>query len=108
MVQDDWQDYHPGNVVPVTQIDNTCFSFEYAALDAQLIIVEVDPVTNATSITNQYFGNYGTDFGNFFIQSVVSGNNVVLPCQESFSVVSNITSDAIGDLGNYRIVMRKE
>ena len=108
VVQDDWQDYHAGDVVPVTQIDDTHFSFEYASLDAQPIIVEVDPVTNATSIANQYFGNYGAGFGNFFIQSVTSGNNVVLPCQESFSVVSNISSDALGDFGNYRIVMRKQ
>ena len=110
VVQDDWQDYHPGDVVPVTQIDATHFSFEYAALDAQPIIVEVDPVTNVTSIADQYFGNYGAGFGKFYIKSVASGNNTVLPCQGVFSVVANIYSDepAVGDLGNFRIVMQKQ
>ena len=110
VVQDDWQDYHPGDVVPVTQIDATHFSFEYAALDAQPIKVEVDPVTNVTSIADQYFGNYGAGFGKFYIKSVASGNNTVLPCQGVFSVVANIYSDepAVGDLGNFRIVIQKQ
>jgi len=55
--------------VPVTQIDATHFSFEYAALDAQPIIVEVDPVTNTTSIANQYFGIMARDLGNLISEA---------------------------------------
>ena len=33
VVEDDWADYHPGDVVHITKIDNTHFSFEY--LDAE-------------------------------------------------------------------------
>jgi hypothetical protein len=110
VVQDDWQDYHAGDVVPVTQIDGTHFSFEYAAADAQPIIVEVDPVTNVTSVADQYFGNYGAAFGNFRLHSVSSANNNVLPCQGVFSVVVDIYSDNpnVGDQGNFRIVMQKK
>ena len=108
VVQDDWADYHPGDVVPITKIDDTHFSFEYAAADAQPVIVTVDPATNITSVGNVEFGNYGPGFGNFFAQSASSPNNYVLPCQGIFSVVLDISSDALGDFGNFRIVMQKK
>jgi hypothetical protein len=110
VLQDDWQDYHPGDVVPVTKIDDTHFSFMYNGLDVQPIIVTVDPVTNVTSITNQYFENYGPDFGDFFIHTVPSPNNVVLPCQGVVSIFADIYSDnpIYGDQGNFRLVLKKQ
>lgn len=110
VVQDDWQDYKPGDVVPLTQIDATHFSFEYNGLDLQPIIVEVDPATNITSIENQYFENYGPPFGNFYIHTITSGNNNVLPCQGVVSLVVDIYSDnpAYGDQGTFRLVMKKQ
>jgi len=67
-------------------------------------------VNRYISIANQYFGNYGAGFGKFYIRSVASDNNTVFPCQEVFSVMANIYSDepAVGDLGNFRIVMQKQ
>jgi hypothetical protein len=108
VVQDDWQDYHPGDVIPVKQIDATHFSFEYAANDPQPIIIAVDPVTNITSVESQYFGNYGAGFGDAFALSVPDPNNKVLPCQGVVSVVLDISSQELGDLGNFRIVLQKQ
>ena len=109
VVQDDWQDYAPGDVIPVTVIDATHISFEYAALDAQPIIVEVDPTSNTTSVENQYFGNYGAGFGNFFAESDPgNANNYVAPCQGILSVVLDISSDALGPFGSFRIVLQKQ
>ncbi|HVX26917.1 MAG TPA: hypothetical protein VHB70_11280 [Parafilimonas sp.] len=108
VVEDDWADYHPGDVVPVTKIDDTHFSFEYAAADAKPIVVTVDPITNITSIDKVEFGNYGPGTGNFYAQSVSSPNNYVLPCQGVFSVVFDIQSDVLGDYGAIRVVMRKQ
>ena len=110
VVQDDWQDYQPGDVVPLTQIDATHFSFEYNGSDLQPIIIEVDPVTNVTSIENQYFENYGPAYGNFYIHTVSSANNVVLPCQGVVSIVVDIYSDnpIYGDQGTFRLVLQKQ
>ena len=109
VVQDDWQDYQPGDIIPVTMIDETHISFEYAALDAQPIIVEVDPTSNTTSVDNQYFGNYGAGFGDFFAESDPgNANNYVAPCQGILSVVLDISSDALGPFGPFRIVLQKK
>ena len=109
VVQDDWQDYQPGDVIPVTMIDATHVSFEYAALDAQPIIVEVDLASNTTSVENQYFGNYGAGFGNFFAESDPgNANNYVAPCQGILSVVLDISSDELGPFGPFRIVLQKQ
>ncbi len=110
VVEDDWQDYHPGDVVPVTKIDDTHFSFLYNGLDRQPVIVQVDPVTNITSIQNQYFENYGPPYGNFYIQTVPSPNNIVLPCQGVISIFADIYSDNpdYGDQGNFRLVLQKQ
>ena len=110
VVQDDWQDYHPGDVVPVTKIDDTHFSFKYNGLDTQPIIVEIDPATNTPSIANQYFENYGPPFGDFYIQTVASGNNYVLPCQGVVSIFADIYSDNpdYGDQGNFRLILQKQ
>jgi len=109
VLQDDWADYHPGDIVPVTMIDATHISFEYAALDAQPIIVQVDPTSNTTSVDNQYFGNYGPGNGNFFAQSDAgNANNYVAPCQGILSVVLDISSDELGPFGPFRIVLQKQ
>ena len=110
VVQDDWADYHPGDIVPVTMIDATHISFEYAALDAQPIIVEVDLTTNETSVDDQYIGNYGAGFGDFFAHSDpdFAANNYVAPCQGILSVVLDISSDVLGPFGPFRIVLQKQ
>lgn len=108
VVEDDWADYHPGDVVHITKIDNTHFSFEYLDADPKPIVVTVDPVKNITSVDKVEFGNYGAGTGNFFAEGISSPNNYVLPCQGVFSVVFDISSDVLGDFGAIRVVMRKQ
>lgn len=109
VVQDDWQDYFPGDVIQVTMIDATHVSFMYNAFDAQPIIVEIDPATNTTSVSKQYFGNYGPDFGGFFAESIAGNpNNYVIPCNGTLSLVLDISSDVLGDFGGFRIVLQKQ
>lgn len=110
VVEDDWQDYQPGDVVPVTKINDTHFSFEYNGADLKPIIVQVDPATNVTSITNQYFENYGPDYGNFYIHTAASPNNTVLPCLGVISIFADIYSDnpGVGNQGNFKLVLKKQ
>ena len=108
VIEDDWQDYQPNDVIPVTKIDATHFSFEYNDLDAQPIIITVDPTNNTTSVSNQPFGNYGAGTGNFFIHSLASPNNYVIPCNGTVSIVTDISSDVLGDFGTVRLVLQKK
>ena len=108
VVKDEWEDYQSGDVIQLTKIDDTHFSFEYNALDAQPIVVAVDPVTNTTSVAKQVYGNYGTDDGDFSAESVEGSNdNYVAPCDKIFSVRLEHTV-AAGSYGQYAIVLQKK
>jgi hypothetical protein len=110
VVVDEWADYQPGDIVPVTRIDATHISFKYAAFNAQPIIIAVDPNTNITSVTKQVYGNYGTPpawpYGNISAASVPNVNNFVAPCEGVVSVVLEHTV-ASGGFGTYLIQLKK-
>ncbi|MBK5269698.1 MAG: hypothetical protein JJE22_01665 [Bacteroidia bacterium] len=106
---DEWADYAPGDVVQVTRIDATHFSFMYPANGPLPIIVTVNPLTNATSVTKQVYSTLGYGagwpYGPLFSESVASPNNVVAPCDKTFGVLLKHTV-ALGSFGNYFIQMR--
>jgi hypothetical protein len=110
VVVDEWADYQPGDIVPVTRIDATHISFKYAAFNAQPIIIAVDPNTNITSVAKQVYGNYGTPpawpYGNISAESVPNINNFVAPCEGVVSVVLQHTV-ASGNFGTYLIQLKK-
>lgn len=96
ILEDEWADYAAGDVVVVTRIDATHFSFKYAVPDALPIIVTVDPLTNESSVAKQIYSpsGYGAGMGAFSTESVPDPRNVVLPCAETFGVVLKHTSPA--------------
>jgi hypothetical protein len=106
VVIDQWQDYSPGDVIPVTVMPNNQLSFKYGAANAKPIIIKVDPETNITSVTKQIYGDYPPDL-NFSCASVTSAFNIVVPKEVSVSVVLNHTNPA-GNYGNYRIKLKKQ
>lgn len=87
VVRDDWADYTPPQKIPVTIVDATHFSFKYAAHNPLPIIIAVNPLTNATSVAKQPFGDYQDGNGSYFVVSA-TGNptNFVFPCQLKISV----------------------
>ena len=109
VLQDDWQDYFPGDVITVTQIDATHLSFRYlATTNNQPIIVTINPATNVTSVAKQVYGDYPWNgFGNISVASVASNDNVVAPCDRSFGVFLAHTVTA-GSYGNYLIKLKKQ
>lgn len=111
VIEDWWADYQPGDIVPLTKIDDTHFSFEYLADNPQPIVVEVDPVTNTTSVAKQVYGSgYGGSSWNFSpisCESVDGSNdNFVAPCDEIFSVRLEHTVEE-GSFGDGPIVLQK-
>lgn len=110
VVEDEFEDTAPGDIITLTKIDDTHFSYIYpSGVNPLPIIITVNPLTNATSITKQKFGDYFTwqpAYTNPNAASVTSVDNVVLPCDKTFSVLINYTVDQ-GNFGNYRITMKK-
>ncbi len=109
VLTDEWGDYHAGDVVQITMIDATRFSFKYLADDPVPIIVTVNPITNAVTVNKQVYGiGYppGWPYGDISVESVPSVENFVAPCAGTFSVKLKHTV-AAGSFGEYKIVLKK-
>jgi hypothetical protein len=107
VLQDEWDDYDPGDVIPVTKVSATQFSFKYAvdAGSAQPIIVTVDPSNNTASVAKQFYGNYGGT--PVHVQSVAG--SAVNPCDASATLKLKHTNPAgTTDYGTYTIRFRKQ
>lgn len=104
---DEWGDYSVGTVIPVTVVDETTLSFEYAADNAKPILVKVDPATNETSVTKQVYGDYDAyGITNIMCETIPSSDNYVAPCDLVLSVKLRHT-DAGGSYGDYIIRLKK-
>jgi len=109
VIADEWGDYHAGDIIQLTMIDATHFSFKYLADDPTPIIVTVNTTTNAVTVAKQVYGTGyppGWPYGNISVESVPSVENFVAPCAGTFSVVLKHTV-AAGSFGEYKIVVRK-
>jgi hypothetical protein len=111
VVTDEWADYTPGDVVVLTMIDATHFSFKYLPANPLPIVVTVNAVNNSTSVAKQKYGSGyppGWTFGDLFAESVPSIDNFVAPCQGIFSVRLKHTTPTVSFSGDYKIVLRKQ
>lgn len=110
VVNDEWEDYKPGDVVTLTKIDDTHFSFEYVpSSGSKPIVITVNATTNDVSVAKQVYGAYswGAAYGNFSVESVPDLDNKVAPCDQTVSVKLKHTVSA-GSFGEYKIVLKKK
>jgi hypothetical protein len=112
VVTDEWADYAPGDVVPITQVSPTSFSFVYGAAGPVPIVVKVNTGNNVTSVTKQVYGTLGYPpgwpYGPISVESVAGSTaNIVTPCDKEFSVRLTHTV-AAGSFGSYTIRMKKQ
>lgn len=105
VILDEWADYAPGAVIPVTVVDETTLSFEYAAENPQPILIKVDPATNATSVTKQVYGEYGGT--PYSCETVAGPENFVAPCDLELSVKLNHSIPSGGSSGPLVIRLKK-
>lgn len=100
VVSDLWADLSPGDIVPLTKIDATHFSFVYSPasaggtlINAVPVIVTVDPASNTPSVSLQTVGTGWTyDLTQpVKVQTTASLNNVVSPCAAEVSLNLNWT-----------------
>ena len=110
VVTDEWGDYTAGDIVQLTMVDATHFSFNYLAADPKPIVVTVNSVTNAVTVPKQVYGSGyppGWPYGNISAESVPSVDNFVAPCAGTFSVILKHTV-AAGSFGEYKLVLKKD
>jgi hypothetical protein len=111
VVKDDWHDTNPGDIIVLTKIDATHFSFIYpTAVDPEPIIVTVDPATNTPSIALQTIGTewvYDPDPPAPTAKTTPSANNLVNPCDQTVSF--NMTwTEATGSYPNRVFSLKKK
>jgi hypothetical protein len=107
VVVDEWADFAEGDVVVVTKIDDTHYSFKYLTTNAQPIVMEVNPADNTITVAATVYGDY-PQYGITDISavSVPGASSMVDPCDVSFSVRLD-HYDAGGSYGEYTIKLRK-
>jgi hypothetical protein len=108
VVRDDWNDYLPGDVVPLTSSGNTITFYYPTDIDPKPLLIQVDPTTFATSVAPTDFGGY-TIYGPeiYSAKSVAGPTSRVVPCDKSVSVNLNIYSGP-DDFGNNVLILRKK
>jgi hypothetical protein len=112
VVSDEFQDFVPGDVVVLTKINETQFSFLQPAVENPLPIkVTVDPLSLKASIAKQKIGDYflwETSYTNPTVQTIASNpDNRVIPCTQTLSLSLDYAVDQ-GSFGEYLLVLEKQ
>lgn len=109
VVTDEFEDTAPGDIVTLTKIDNTHFSYNYPSLvNGKPIIVTVNPGDNSLTIEKQ---TVGTKFSwaaytNPTIQASGVGNSVA-PCDETVNLNVAWSVDQ-GGFGSFKFILKKK
>jgi len=113
VVTDDWADYFAGDVIELTRIDATHFSFTHiAAINPVPIIVTVNPLDNAASITKQSVGTqwaYGAIYTAPFVATAGSASaSFVSPCDQEVTLNMQYGFSGGTFSGTYPLVLVKQ
>ena len=110
VVSDEFEEYAKGDIVVLTQVSATQFTFLYTDMKNPVSIkVNVDPATLKVSVAKQKIGDYflsAPQFTNPNVATVTSENNVA-PCSKTLSLTFNFTVDQ-SNFGNFLLVLKKQ
>lgn len=107
VIDDGWQDYFPGDIVPLTVSGNT-ITFYYPTVDKIApLLIKVNPTTFATSVDPTAIGAYSVGGRVYSAKSVAGANSAVIPCDKIVSVELNFFSGA-SNYGNFLLKLRKK
>ena len=111
VVSDAFADFSPGEVVIITKIDNTHFSFIDPYVTSPLpIIVTVNPLNNQLTITKQKIGNafvWNLAYTNPNMAIAASASSFVAPCSKTIDLNITYTVDQ-GSFGANLLRLKKE
>jgi hypothetical protein len=110
VVSDAFGDFVPGEIVPITKVSNTQFSFINPYVTNPLpIIVTVNTGNNQLTITKQKIGNaftWNLTYTNPNFAVAASTSSFVAPCSKTIDLNINITVDQ-GGFGDKLLRLRK-
>lgn len=110
VVTDKFEVYAKGDVITLTQVSATQFTFLYADMKNPIPIkINIDPVTLKASIAKQKIGDsFLSDptYTNPNVATITVDNNVS-PCTKTLNLTLNFTVDQ-GNFGNYLFVLKKQ
>ena len=106
VLQDGWEDYFPGDVVPLTVDGNTITFYYPTSYLAKPLLINVNPTTFATSVASTDIGGYSPGGRVYSAKSVAGANSVVIPCDKIVSVELNFFSGS-SNYGNGILKLRK-
>jgi len=113
VIEDEFADLLPGDIVVLTRIDDTHFSYIYpSGINPKPIVVTVNPLTNAVTIAKQKFGTAFTwepSYTNPNAETVGADPlNVVSPCDKEWGALINYTIDQGGFGRTFYLKMKKQ
>jgi hypothetical protein len=116
VVQDDWQDTNPGDIIVFTQIDATHFSYIYPSVSNPVpIVVAVNTGNNTVTIAKQVIGsiwNYGVPAYTQPTAKTTGPNNILAPCDKTITMsidygIGGVNGGTFGG-GPYLFKLRKQ
>ena len=110
VVSDAFGDFQPGEVVVLTKINNTQFSFIDPYVTNPLpIIVTINPLNNQATVTKQKIGNaftWNLSYTNPNLTVTASTASFVAPCSKELRL-NNVFSVDQGSFSPYLLILRK-
>ncbi len=111
VVSDAFGDFVPGEVVAITKISNTQFSFIDPYVTSPVpIIVTVNPLNNQLTITKQKIGNaftWNLSYTNPNMAVAASASSFVAPCSKTIDLNITYTVDQ-GSFGAYLLKLKAQ
>ena len=111
VVSDAFGDFQPGEIVVLTKISNTQFSFVDPYVTSPLpIIVTINPLNNQATVTKQKIGNafvWNLSYTNPNLTVTASTASFVAPCARTLNL-NNVFSVDQGTFNPYLLVLRKQ
>ena len=108
VLQDGWADYSPGDVITNIKISTATqltFPAIYLTSPARTVVVNITAATGAATVPLQDYGDYGSSYPNFKMQS--SGtNNWVFSCANLITLTLTHTQGGSG-YGTYILRLQK-
>jgi len=111
VVSDAFGDFTPGEIVPITKIDNTTFSFIDPYVTSPLpIIVKVNTLNNQLTVTKQKIGNaftWNLAYTNPNAEITASTSSFVAPCSKTIDLNIIFTVDQ-GSFGANKLKLKAQ
>ncbi|SDC35781.1 hypothetical protein [Niabella drilacis] len=109
VVQDAWEDYSAGDVITLTNIDATHFSFKNKhALNPVPVVVTVNTSTNAVKIDKQIVGTLWDYDDPAYIDPTMAATGTIVACDKVINLSVSYGSKAGNWSGTYALVLKKK